>query len=391
MDTLKSGWITTGPKVRLLESMLREFTQLPACVCVNSWTSGAQLVLKWWGVGPGDEVIVPAYTYAATALVVLHAGATPVMVDVNEDFALDPSSLRKALSPATKAIIPVDFAGWPCDYAAIRSILQEPETARLFKPANAQQQLLGRPLLIADAAHSLGAIYKEKPAALQADIPIYSLHAVKNITTAEGGVIGLNLPKPFDNQELYHWMKLNSLNGQTRDAFEKTTGGSWRYDIVSPGLKINMPDICAALGIAQLRQYDQTLLPARRGIAWRYHEQLQRYAWALLPPLRSPVAESAYHIFPLCIEGITEAQRDAIIDAVQEKGVSVNVHFVPLPLLSLFREKGYQIADYPVSHAKFSTEITLPVYPQLTDAEIDYVVSTLVAAYNAVTGNKAPE
>ncbi|HEV2479991.1 MAG TPA: DegT/DnrJ/EryC1/StrS family aminotransferase [Puia sp.] len=388
IEALKSGWITSGPRVRLLESMLQEFTQLPACVCVNSWTSGAQLVLKWWGVGPGDEVIVPAYTYAATALVVLHAGATPVMVDAGEDFTLQPSLLRKALSPRTKAIIPVDFAGWPCDYAAIRSILQEPETRALFTPAGQQQQILGRPLMIADAAHSLGAIYEGKPAGLQADVAVYSLHAVKNITTAEGGVIGLNLPPSFTNQEIYRWMKINSLNGQTKDAFEKTQGSSWRYDIVSDGLKVNMPDICAALGIAQLRQYDQTLLPERRRIAWRYHERLRKYTWVQLPPLRSPVAESAYHIFPLGIKGITEAERDGIIDAIQEKGVSVNVHFIPLPLLTLFREKGYRISDYPVSHAKFSTEITLPVYPQLTDEEVDYVVYTLIGAYNAVTGNK---
>lgn len=389
IETLNSGWITSGPRVRLLESMLQEFTRLPACVCVNSWTSGAQLVLKWWGVGSGDEVIVPAYTYAATALVVLHTGATPVMVDVKEDFTLDPSSLRKALSPRTKAIIPVDFAGWPCDYTAIQKILQEPNVKALFSPKNAEQQTLGRPLLIADAAHSLGAMYEGKPAGLQADIAIYSLHAVKNITTAEGGVIGLNLPPDFSNAEVYHWMKINSLNGQTKDAFEKMQGSSWRYDIVSPGLKINMPDICAAIGIAQLRQYDQTLLPARRRIAWRYYEQLQRYPWARLPSLQSPVAESAYHIFPLCIKDITEAQRDRFIDALGEKGVSVNVHFIPLPMLTLFREKGCRIANYPVSYAKFSTEITLPVYPQLTDAEVDYVVSTLVEAYNVVTGNEA--
>jgi dTDP-4-amino-4,6-dideoxygalactose transaminase len=387
-DTLKSGWITSGPRVRLLEAMLAAFTQLPACVCVNSWTSGAQLVLKWWGVGPGDEVIVPAYTYAATALVVLHAGATPVMVDIDEDFALDPSRLRRVLSPRTKAILPVDFAGWPCGYAAIRSILQEPDVKALFSPTNPEQRTLGRPLLMADAAHSLGATYESNPAGLQADIAVYSLHAVKNITTAEGGVIGLNLPPPFSNQEIHQWMEIGSLNGQTKDAFEKSQGSAWRYDIVSAGLKINMPDICAAIGIAQLRQYDQTLLPRRRAIAWRYYEQLQRYPWALLPPLRSENAESAYHIFPLCIKGIKEAERDKIIDAIQEKGVSVNVHFIPLPMLSLFREKGYRIADYPVSHAKFSTEITLPVYPQLTDAEVDYVVRSLVEAYNAITGNE---
>lgn len=388
-DTLASGWITTGPKVRLLESLLREYTRLPACVCVNSWTSGAQLTLKWWGVGPGDEVIVPAYTYAATALVVLHTGATPVMVDINEDFVMDPSLLRRAITTKTKAIIPVDFAGWPCDYRTIRDILQEPDIRALFKPSTARQQALGRPLLMADAAHSLGATYEDGPAGLQADIAVYSLHAVKNITTAEGGVIGLNLPAPFSNQEIQHWMKINSLNGQTRDAFEKTQGRSWRYDIVSDGLKVNMPDVCAAIGIAQLKEYDQSLLPQRKKIARRYYEELERYPWAQLPPLQSTLAESACHIFPLCIKGVTEALRDELIDLIQDKGVAVNVHFVPLPLLTLFREKGYSIDKYPVSYAKFATEISLPIYPQLSDAEIAYIGFTVVQAYNAVTGKRA--
>ncbi len=388
-DTLESGWITSGPKVRQLESMFNDFVQLPASVCVNSWTSGAQLVLKWWGVGPGDEVIVPAYTYAATALVVLHAGATPVMVDINEDFAMDPSSLRKALTPRTKAIIPVDFAGWPCDYASIRNILLEPATQALFTPTNQLQRTLGRPLLMTDAAHSLGALYEDRPAGLQADIVVYSLHAVKNITTAEGGVIGLNLPEPFSNQEVYRWMKINSLNGQTRDSFERAQGKSWRYDIVSDGLKINMPDVCAAIGVAQLRGYDNMLLPRRRRVAERYYEGLKKYSWAQLPPLQSSVAQSAYHIFPLCIKGITEVQRDEIIDRIETRGVSVNVHFIPLPMLSLFREKGYSIEDYPVSYAKFSTEITLPIYPQLSDVEVYHVLFAVIEAYSAVTGNEA--
>lgn len=387
-DTLSSGWITSGPRVRLLESMMQEFTQ-SACVCVNSWTSGAQLTLKWWGVGPGDEVIVPAYTYAATALVVLHAGATPVMVDVNDDFGMDAALLRKAISPRTKAIIPVDFAGWPCDYISIRNMLEEPGVRALFTPANDRQRMMGRPLLIADAAHSLGASYLNRPAGLQADIAVYSLHAVKNITTAEGGVIGLNLPGPFSHQEVYDWMKVNSLNGQSRDAFAKMNGGAWRYDIISDGLKVNMPDICAAIGIAQLREYGESLLPQRKRVANRYYEGLKRFPWAQLPTLQSPVAESAYHIFPLCIKGITETMRDEMIDRIQGTGVSVNVHFIPLPLLTLFREKGYSIDAYPVSLAKYSTEITLPVYPQLTDEQADYVLSAVVQAYVAVTGNDA--
>jgi len=384
-DTLLSGWITSGPKVNMLEAMMKEFTQLPACVCVNSWTSGAILTLKWWGIQPGDEVIVPAYTYAATALAVIHAGAHPVMVDVGEDFNMDPAMLRKAIGRKTKAIIPVDFAGWPCDYKRIREILEEPFVRSLFEASGAYQAALGRPLLLADAAHSLGATYRNRPAGLQADIAIYSLHAVKNITTAEGGVIGLNLPLPFANEDIYSWMKINSMNGQTRDAFAKTQGGGgWRYDIVSEGLKINMPDVCAAIGLAQLREYDKHLLPGRKRIVERYCRGLKPFQWAELPPVQTAERESSYHIFPLCIKGITNGMRDAIIEHIHAMGVSVNVHFIPLPTLTLFREKGYDIDKFPVSFDKFSKEITLPVYPQLTDDEVDYILFVISQAYDKV-------
>jgi len=386
MDTLRSGWITTGPKVMLLESLMQEFTHLPRCICVNSWTSGAQLALKWWGVGPGDEVIVPAYTYAATALVVLHAGAIPVMVDVDQDFTMDLLALSKAITSRTKAVIPVDFAGWPCNYKLIRKVLEGSSVSSLFTPGNERQALLGRPLLIADAAHSLGAQYHNRPAGLQSDIAIYSLHAVKNITTAEGGVIGLNLPAPFVNDELAEWMKINSLNGQTKDALAKLQGGGWRYDIISAGLKINMPDICAAIGIAQLRGYEKKLLPERKRIVERYCLALQAFDWAELPPVESEDTVSAYHIFPLCVRGITEMQRDHLIDLIGSLGVSVNVHFIPLPMLTLFRDRGYFIDEFPISYDKFSREITLPVYPQLTDDQVDYVVSAVIQAYDEVMG-----
>ncbi len=385
-DTLQSGWITTGPKVELLQSLMKDFTRLPECLCVNSWTSGAQLVLKWWGIGPGDEVIIPAYTYAATALVVLHAGAIPVMVDVDKDFGMDPGLLKKAITQKTKGIIPVDLAGWPCDYTAIRELLNGPAVRSVFKPADEKQALLGRPLLMADAAHSLGALYQGQPAGLQADIAVYSLHAVKNITTAEGGVIGLNLPQPFHNREVYEWMKINSLNGQTKTAFAKTQGAGWRYDIISAGLKINMPDICAAIGLAQLRQYESRLLPGRKKIAERYYAALKPFTWAELPPLQSATTTSSYHVFPLCIRGITEAMRDRMIETIRDMGVSVNVHFIPLPMLTLFREKGYSIDDFPVSYDKFSREISLPIYPQLTDDQVDYVLSAVIGAYEQLEG-----
>jgi len=388
MDTLNSGWITSGPKVQLLELLMKEYTHLPKCVCVNSWSSGAQLVLKWWGVKPGDEVIIPAYTYAATALVVLRAGALPVMVDVNEQMVMDTTKLKKAITSRTKAIIPVDFAGWPCDYNAIRMIMEDEAVRSLFEKENQFQQQLGRPIIIADAAHSLGAMYQKKPAGLYADIAIYSLHAVKNITTAEGGVIGLNLPTPFDNSELYYWMKLNSLNGQTKDSFTKTKEAEWRYDIVDEGLKINLPDLCAAIGVAQLRQYGAHLLPERKRVAQRYLHAFQKYDWALLPPLETDEKESSYHLFPLCIKGISENQRDQMIRTIRNNGISVNVHFIPLPMLTLFREKGYLIEEFPISYSQYSREISLPIYPQLTNDQIDRVISTVVLSFNELVHDK---
>jgi dTDP-4-amino-4,6-dideoxygalactose transaminase len=384
-DTLNSGWITTGPRVKLLESMMNDYTQMSHCVCINSWTSGALLVLKWWGLQPGDEVIIPAYTYAATALAVMHAGGTPVMIDVKEDFSIDPDLLRNAITVKTKAIIPVDFAGWPCDYETIQEITAADSTRALFTPSNEVQATLGRPLVLADAAHSLGATYRQLPAGLQADIAVYSLHAVKNVTTAEGGVIGLNLPAPFDNKNVYDWMKLNSLNGQTKDALAKIQGGHWRYDIVSDGLKINMPDVCAAIGIAQLKQYADQLLPRRKALAGRYAAGLATKSWARLPCLAHSLKESSCHIYPLRIEGITEQQRDQIIELLSKNGIAVNVHFLPLPMLSLFREMGYKIDHYPVSYKNYHCEISLPVYPQMTDDMIDYIIAALEKAYITVT------
>jgi dTDP-4-amino-4,6-dideoxygalactose transaminase len=391
-ETLRSGWITSGPRVDLLEGMMQEFTEMARCICVNSWTSGALLTLRWWGIQPGDEIIVPAYTYAATALVACHTGARPVMLDIGDDLTMDPEKLAAAINPRTKAVIPVDMGGWPCNYARIREVLEQSLSCGLFEPANERQRKLGRPLLLADAAHSLGATFNHLPAGLAADIAVYSLHAVKNITTAEGGVIGLNLPMPFDNKEVSTWMKLNRQNGQTRDALEKTVHGGWRYDIVSAGWKMNMPDLCAAVGIAQLKEYPDRLLPQRQRVAWRYHAALCSMPWAELPPLTLPGRTSAYHIFPICIRAITEAQRDRIIELMGAMGVSVNVHFIPLPMMSYFKGLGYSIQDVPVSYNRYAREITLPVYPQLTDEEVDYVVDALVRAYGQAThdtGNEA--
>lgn len=384
MNTLQSGWITTGPKVKALEQLSAEIAGVQHALCVNSWTSGALLTLKWLGLQDGDEVIVPAYTYSATALAVLHSGGIPVMVDIKDDFTIDPEKLAAAITSKTKAIITVDVAGWPCDYNRINSILQQDSVKQIFAATGDVQEKLGRPLLIADAAHSFGATYMGKPATLGADITIFSLHAVKNITTAEGGVIALNLPDGFDNEETYKWMRLNAMNGQTADALTKTQKGNWRYDIVSDGLKINLTDVCAAIGLAQMRKYKTQLLPDRRRVFDHYRRFFKDKDWAIMPPSADGERESSYHLFLLRIKDITEVQRDRIIQLVAEAGAATNVHFVPMPMLTLFKQKGYNIADYPQAYDNYHNEISLPIYSQLTDEQCTFIEEQIEKAYLAV-------
>jgi len=380
LHTLYSKWITTGPKVAALEQEIVKLTSCASAICVNSWTSGAILMLKWFGIKEGDEVIVPAYTYSATALCVLHCGATPVMVDIDEDFCISVTAIREAITSKTKAIIAVDIAGWPCDYDALNALINEPEITTLFNPTSVKQSLLNRILMISDAAHSLGSRYDGEAAAKKSDITIFSFHAVKNITTAEGGCICLNLPGQFDITAESRYLKMYTLNGQTKDAFSKAQGGGWRYDILFQGLKINMPDICAAVGLAQIRKYETELLPLRKQIALQYSEGFKPYAWAILPSFVDEKRESSYHLYPLRIKNITEAQRDLIIDDITIMGVSVNVHFIPMPMLTYFKSLGYQMADYPIAYHQYACEISLPIYPQLTAEEIAYVISSVVNA-----------
>lgn len=378
IDTLQAKWITSGPKVKALEQEMLKLTGSKAAVCVNSWTSGAMMMLKWFGVKEGDEVIIPAYSYCATALCVLHCGAKPVMVDILDDFTISPLKIKKAITNKTKAILTVDIAGLPCHYDAINALIKDPDIKHLFVPETEKQNLLGRILLISDAAHSIGAIYGDRPSAQKADITIFSFHAVKNITTAEGGCICLNLPEVFDNNEEYSFLKMFSLNGQTKDAFAKSQGANWRYDIIFKGFKINMPDICAAIGLAQIRQYNNHLLPLRKEIAGKYCNKLKPFTWFIPPTLKDKIKESSYHLFPLRIKNINEAERDQIIEWLMSRGINVNVHFIPMPMLSYFKSIGYRIEDYPNSYKQYSCEISLPIYPQLTDEEVDYIVENVI-------------
>jgi dTDP-4-amino-4,6-dideoxygalactose transaminase len=386
-DTLKSGWITTGPKVKALELEIAKLGGINHALCLNSATSGLMLALKWFSVGPGDEVIVPSYTYCSTALAVYHLGAKPVMVDVLDDFTIDPEKTRKAITIRTKAIIPVDIAGWPAHYEEIFSIVKDPVIQSMFNHKSIEQKKLGRILILSDAAHSIGARYNGKPSGSLADLTVLSFHAVKNVTTAEGGAICINLPNPYISSEVYSIMRLMCLNGQTKDAFTKNEIGGWKYDIVLPGFKMNMPDVCAAIGLAQIKKFETIIYPERKRIALRYYELFSKYSWAQLPSIFDVNTESSYHIFALRIYGISESQRDNIIIEIAARNVSVNVHFIPLPLLSFFKEAGYNILDHPNAFSNYSREISLPIYPQLTNEQVDYIVKSVEFSYNTVMGN----
>lgn len=374
-----TGWLTTGPKVRQLETEIGRLTGTPV-LCVNSWTSGAMLMLRWFGVGPGDEVVIPAYTYSATALCAMNLGATVVMVDVEDDFTVSAEKLRAAVTERTKAVIPVDMGGLPADYDAIRRVLSEPAVAGLFHPSTERQLTLGRILLLSDAAHSIGSTYDGRPNGQLADATVFSLHSVKNITTGEGGAICLALPEPFDNEAEYLFLRAFALNGQTKSAFEKNQPGAWRYDIVDQGMKVNLPDIGAAIGLAQIRKYESQLLPERKRIFARYQEAFGKYEWAILPLGHDDRRESSCHLYLLRIAGADEERRDAIIQAVAERGVAVNVHYIPMPMLTLFRSRGYRMEDYPTTYALYANEITLPLYNGLTGEQVDEVVAAVVAA-----------
>ena len=385
-DSLKSGWITTGPKVKALEEEIKNLSGAKNVLCVNSWTSGAILMLRWLGLKEGDEVIVPAYTYCATAMAVLWAGGKPIMVDSGKDFNISVAAIKNAITEKTKAIIPVDIAGYPCDYDSIMNLVNSPEIKQKFKPESSIQEKLGRILVLNDAAHSLGANYKKGvKTGSETDVAIFSLHAVKNVTTAEGGAICLNLPEAFDNQQLYTELRMRTLNCQTKDAFTKTKAGGWRYDIVGQGMKINMADVNAAIGLAQIRQYPK-IWKERKRVFETYSKAFSKNDWAVIPPSISGEKETSYHIFALRIKNFTEEMRDKMIDEISKNEVAVNVHFIPMPMLSFFKDLGYDIKNYPQAYKNYCCEISLPIYPQLDNEKVQYVIKTVIESYNKVAG-----
>jgi dTDP-4-amino-4,6-dideoxygalactose transaminase len=381
-EVLRSGWITTGPRTKEFERQLAGYIGVPKVIALNSWTNACELALRWFGVGDGDEVIVPAYTYCASANIVRHVGATPVIVDVLEDFTIDPAAVAAAITERTKCIIPVDIGGLPAHIDELLSILQS--SAGRFNPATDIQTLLGRPLLLSDAAHSFGATYKGAVVGQQADITGYSFHAVKNLTTAEGGALAFSSHLPIDHDAVYSWFNTMSLHGQTKDALAKSKAGAWRYDVVEPGFKCNMTDLQAAIGLVELARYNSEMLPRRKDICKRYSDGLSAHEWAEIPSFKDDLRESSYHLYMLRVKGASEADRDDIIQRMAEKGVSANVHFQPLPMLTAYAD--HQTSSVPKAMELYANEISLPVYYDLTDAQVLTVIDALVASVHEVIG-----
>ncbi len=380
---LKSGWITTGPRTKEFEKQITAYCGNKATLCLNSATAGLEIMLRWFGVGPGDEVILPAYTYSATANVVMHCGATPIFTDVNEsDFNISVEAIEKAITPKTKVIMPVDFAGWPCDFDAINNLSEKYRSK--FIAANDIQKQLGRILILSDAAHSFGAFYKGKKTGSLCDVSVFSFHAVKNLTTAEGGAVALNLPAPFNNEEVYKYLCIKTLHGQNKDALAKTQKGNWKYDIVEAGYKCNMTDIAAAIGLIELKRYDNDTLVRRREIFDRYSNALKSNERFKLPVYQTNEKTGCYHLYPLRINNINEEQRDLIIKEIFDQDVSVNVHFIPVPCMSYYKGLGYSIQNYPQTYKNFSCEISLPVYYDLDNNKVDTVIKAVLHAVNKV-------
>ncbi|MBA3900539.1 MAG: DegT/DnrJ/EryC1/StrS family aminotransferase [Bacteroidetes bacterium] len=382
---LKSGWITTGPRTKEFERRLTAYNGNKNTIALNSATAGLELMLRLFGVGEGDEVILPAYTYCATANVVVHTGAKPVFVDVNkDDFNISVDAIRSAITERTKVIMPVDFAGFPCDYDAINALLKESAIVAKFKAKGEKQQMLGRILVLSDAAHSLGGKYKGKMVGSLTDVTVFSFHAVKNLTTAEGGAIALNLPEPFDNEAIYKSLNITSLHGQNKDALAKTQKGNWKYDVIEAGYKCNMTDLSAAIGLIELERYEKDTLVKRKEIFDAYAKELSKHDWAQLPVYETADIASSYHLYPLRIKGATEAQRDEIIQAIFDKDVSVNVHFIPVPQLSFYANMGYDINNFPVALDNFKREISLPVFYDLSEENVKTVLKAVIDSVETV-------
>lgn len=371
-NALRSGWITTGPRTKRLEEKIAGRIGNEKCVCLNSQTACAELALRLLGIGEGDEVIVPAYTYTASASVIDHVGAKIVMVDSKKDsLEMDYDAAEAAVNERTKAIIPVDLGGVPCDYDRIFKIAERKK--HLFKPKNEIQKAIGRIIISADTAHAFGAKRHNKMVGSIADFSSFSFHAVKNFTTAEGGALTWRTIPGISNEDIYHRLQLLSLHGQSKDALAKTKLGAWEYDIVGTWYKCNMTDVAAAIGLAQFERYPG-MLERRKEIIGKYDGALRPLGVRTLDHYNSE-HESSGHLYITNVPGITLEQRNEIIVKMAEQGVALNVHYKPLPMHTAYKNLGFDIKDYPNAYAHFENEITLPLHTCLTDEDVDYVIS----------------
>ena len=368
---LRSGWITTGPRTKELERQVAAFCGTERAVCLNSQTACAEMALHVLGVKAGDEVITSVYTYTASASVICHVGATPVLVDTQRDcLEMDYDKLEAAITEKTKAIIPVDLGGIPCDYDRIYEIVERKR--HLFRPESPVQQALGRVAVMADTAHSFGAMRKGTPAGSLADFSSFSFHAVKNFTTAEGGALTWNPIAGVPDEEIYHQLQLLSLHGQSKDALAKTQLGAWEYDIVGPWYKCNMTDVAAAMGLAQMKRYPG-MLERRKQIIERYDAAFCPLGVEVLPHYTGE-HQSSGHLYITRVPGITLEQRNDIIVKMAQRGIACNVHYKPLPMHTAYKALGFAIGDFPNAYARFANEITLPLHTCLTDEQVAYVI-----------------
>lgn len=369
-EVLDSGWITTGPKTKEFEHLISMCCNTPKTVCLNSATACMEMALRISGIGPGDEVIVPAYTYTATASSVCHVGATPVMVDCAPDtYEMDYVKVAEAITERTKAVMPVDLGGVVCDYNRIYEAVESKK--QLFRPENDIQKLFGRVIVIADAAHAFGAKWHGKMCGEIADFTSFSFHAVKNLTTAEGGALTWRAKEGLDNEAIYKQLQLLSLHGQSKDALAKTQLGAWEYDIVAPYYKCNMTDIMAGIGLAQLKRYPE-LLYRRRQIIEKYDSAMSGYNVKVLKHY-GPDYSSSGHLYLVRLDGKDTDYRNAVIVKMAERGIACNVHYKPLPMMTAYKNMGFDINDYPNAYDQYKNEVTLPLHTHLSDDDVQYV------------------
>lgn len=370
-DTIKSGWITTGPKTKELERQIAKYVGVNRCVCLNSQTACGEMALRVLGIGAGDEVIVPAYTYSASASIVDHVGAKIVFVDVQEGcLEMDYDKMEAAITEKTKAIIPVDLGGVPCDYDKIFAIVEKKKA--LFQPNNEIQKAIGRVAVCADTAHAFGASWHGKMCGSIADFSSFSFHAVKNFTTAEGGALTWRTIPGIDDEDIYHKLQLLSLHGQSKDALAKTKLGAWEYDIVGPWFKCNMTDIMAGIGLAQMKRYPG-MLARRKEIIARYDAAFKPLGIDVLDHYNDN-HQSSGHLYITRIPGAGLEKRQEIIVKMAEAGIATNVHYKPLPMMTAYKNLGFDIKDYPNAYKRFVNEITLPLHTCLTDEEVEYII-----------------